>query len=188
MLMFSIRENEAGFSLVEVVLALSIGALIMSSLVIGFTISLESGSKNYAASEAIQHGRVAMARILADLHHTAKVKEKPTEVFEIFTRQLVDDDWAPEVVRYEFSAANAIVLRSVDGGPADEIAGSPTENIRITEFNVALLKYNAGKTGYEDFIETDTLDKAVAAKVTIRLQDRYNRPFLFISTAHFENN
>lgn len=182
------RQCIKGFTLVELVLALGLSALIIVPMSMAFQLSLGSWEDYDKSSEVLQHGRVALTRMCNELRHAVKLNLYGSGYFEFYTRTLIDSDYAPERIRYAIN--NSLLERSVDGGSAAILAGSSTNNIDVAELELTPYKRNTAGNLVELVYGTDEPDLACATLVSARITANgsgVNTDMVFESMVWFQN-
>ncbi len=177
------KIGDKALTLIEAVLALTLGALVLASLTMVFKTGWQSWKEDSERSELIQHARVAMWRIMDDLRYAQAIDELPTSgssgSLQFTTENLLSGSG---VIRYELLSSE---LSRVVEGVGSEIAGSPTEGIYVTSLDSTLLKIESG-----DLVALDADNNpgdAVAVRVDLTLQDADGDSFILSSMAKLRN-
>ena len=131
--MKSIWRSCQGLSLLETILALSLSALFLVPLLMGFNLAIGNLNEDTNQRELFQHATTAMNRITSELKYAVAFGDRSNPyVLEFYTRTLLDDDWETEKIKYWLKtdgSGSYGIMRKVDDGPEQVIAGSPTSNI-----------------------------------------------------------
>jgi len=185
--MYLKNRNKKGFTLIEVILALTLGALILASLTVIFEISSTNWRQINQKREIIQHARIAMIRLTDELRYTIRLNDSGSpNILEFYTRKLINDDWSPTWMKYELNTADNLLYRTAGPYSPYPIAGSTTEYISVTGFNYQPLKIDAGGNLVQ-LITTDPIDKAVAVNIGLTLSDIDGDTFTLETTVMFRN-
>lgn len=138
-----ISNGVKGVTLIETVLAMSLVALILSSLTVILSVSLKSWELSDEKDELVQNGRVAMDRIISDLRYAISFTQSSGGVLEFETKYLEDKEAEKvkddiEIIKYEKSGSS--IYRSVDSQASSEIAAY------VDSFGITLLDADGDKT------------------------------------------
>lgn len=180
------KSHDGAVTLIELVLALALGALILASLTIVFKTGWQSWKENNEKSELIQHARVAMWRITDDLRYAQQLDELPASGYsgnlQFTTVNLFSD---PAVIRYEVVESE---LRRIAEEISSKIAGSSSEGISVTAMDSTPFKLGvSGNLVALDAGAGDVASDAIAVKVDLTLQDADGNSFTLGSTAKLRN-
>jgi len=178
------RRDCLGMTLLETTLALTIGAVVMASLLTSFSLAGKLWRKGGQSSEAIQHGRVAMTRMSADLRYATQGLDFSSGVLEFETTNMLDSTPDVEVIRYEFTSPK--LYRTADGGPMMAVAGSDEEKVTVTAVTLTPKKQSGGGN-LVNLGGSDTAADAEAVTVELELQDAHGESYRFSTTAGFRN-
>lgn len=159
-----------GFSLLEVLLAVGISALIMGSLTMIFKVTKQSWNRNNTQSELLQHARVAISRLGAELRYTTNLVQADTSAIVFDTKVLVDsDNTTTETIRYEI-AAFVLQRRAGVAGTPYVVAGDPVIGGVVAQlFYVQPMKLDASNN-VVPLVAGDPLSIAVALDVQLRMR------------------
>lgn len=172
-------KNKAGMSLVEAVLALSLGAVVLTTLTAVFTTSLHSWDENNDRDVLISHAQAAMNRMVYELRYATALNDvangDPTQI-DFDTTNLLDDDSGVENVVYQMWLSQSEIHRLVSGDVTQSLdqplAGyvDPAHNITVSGFSVTALKLD-GATGDLVDLGGSPLSSAVAVEISLTLMN-----------------
>ncbi|MBL7170470.1 MAG: prepilin-type N-terminal cleavage/methylation domain-containing protein [Candidatus Omnitrophica bacterium] len=167
------EKRNRGITLIEVILALALGALILASLTGILNISLKSWELSEESNELIQIGRVAMERIMSDIRYAVSLSTFSGGVLEFDTKYLDEDDDV-ETIKYEKSGSdiNRSVKENSNYGQANPIANY------VDSFGITLLRANG--------TSTPQANQAASVKIDLTLVSG-DETFEITSTAHMRN-
>lgn len=100
-----------GLTLVEVILALALVALVLSSASIALKLGLDSWSFQNEQTELAQNARMVTRRLLGELKYAQDIVSSGDNLIEFDTTNLVDSDSEVERIKYNLSAGT--LYRSV---------------------------------------------------------------------------
>lgn len=191
----SILPNQApaekcrrGFTLVECVLALALGALLLIPLTIALNIYLQNFEEGSEQSELMQHARVAFSRIAREARYADSLVEARIGRLEFNTTTLEDAD-AGTIERIAYQLAGGALNRSVNGLPSPSgqaVAGTQTAAntltlVQVNSFVNTPLKLDGAENLVPMVIPPDNIANAVAVRTQMNLADN-DLDILSIST------
>jgi prepilin-type N-terminal cleavage/methylation domain-containing protein len=133
------RATSRGFTLVEILVASTLGAIVMAALLSCF-VFLARNFTRLANNQALeQQARVALARLQADLNQAKAIKAGTTPTETSVTLVLPAGD-----VTYTFDAANERLRRQATFGTAPDITLLNSALCRCTDFR---FRYYTGSLG-----------------------------------------
>ena len=184
-----VMRNKTGFTMVEVVLAIALGAVILTSLSMMFNVSIKGWRANEAQSELMQHARIALTNITRDLRHLLWFENVDADTCEFYAENFLGS--SPEIllVRYHYDSANNILSRFYDKGTSSidsVIAGDVLEDIRVDTVNFIPLKRNNSDELVE-ILGTDPLHCALAMRVNCTIRDNENNSIVVGTTVLLRN-
>lgn len=180
------KSHDRAVTLIELILALALGALILASLTTVFRTGWQSWNEDNERSEFIQHARVAMWRITDDLRYAKSLDQLASGSSGNlqFTTKNLPDTGAIRVIRYEVADSE---LKRIEQGTSSKIAGSSSEGINVTALNSTPLKIDIDTGNLVALVGGDSPGDAIAVRVELTLQDADGDSFTVISTAKLRN-
>ena len=170
--MFKLTQNgnNRGFSLLEVVMAVAIGALLMVSLTTVFQVNKQNWNVNNRRSEMLQHARVAMSRLSTELRYATNLVQADSSTIVFETTELLDmNNSTTETIRYENGGFN--IQRSVDGGTRQIIAGDEkSTGIQARFSSIVPVKLDVSNNVVPLDV-SDPLSTAIGLQFTMTIQD-----------------
>ena len=168
------RTRRGGYSLIEVVLALALGALVLSSLTACFVVSRRQWKKVQYQSQILQHLRIALDRICTELRYADTLTSVGTSVLGFTTTNLINDTPDIETIQYSRDMATMSILRNVSTVPGawEILAGTPTLNTPEVVY-VGAMNTSAYKLDASNYLVpldvADPLSLAVAVKLRVEV-------------------
>lgn len=125
------RANRRGYTLIELVIASSAGAVIVGGLASSMLISSKALAPDSAASADANRSALALSQLTGDLRHAIRFTER-TDKAVTFTVPDRNGDTTAETLRYSWSGtAGAPLLYQYNGGTAVTLA-SNVQNFKLT--------------------------------------------------------
>ena len=165
------KNNKKGVTLIELVLALALIAIILISLTSIFNISLKAWSASGKKTELVQNARIAMERMMSDLRYAVSISQFSDNVLEFDTRYLVNEDDSIETITYYKSGAS--LYRAVDNQ-----SNAPAIAEYINTFDIILRDADGQSVA--------SASEAASAEVALVLSNE-NYTFSIVSSAHMRS-
>jgi len=111
----AVLRAKAAFTLVEMVLAIAIIAIIMLSVAQALDVALQSWQVEENKNELLQHGRVAVERMLTELRYANRVNNATTSALQFEAENFTDTDSGNETYWYRLmndTSNNQVLMRS----------------------------------------------------------------------------
>lgn len=168
-----------GFTLLEAMLSIAIGALILASLTVTFKVGKQNWNINSVRSELVQHARIGMSRLTTELRYATQLNQGDTTAIEFDTTVLLDnDDATVETVRYEITGG---VLKRTAGGVQKTVAGDTVKGIAISFAAVDPVKLDAADNVVPLDV-ADPLSMAIGVAVTMTVNQPAGNQALSLKT------
>ncbi len=158
-------------------MAVALGAVVFIPLTMAFNVAIKAWDKNTVNEELYQHARVAMDRLVSDVEHAGGLLNfDDAATMEIYTRNVVDENWDAEVIQYAWndfiSPGNYILYRSEDGSAPFAIAGSDYEpRVNVAGFTYTPYKWNDGSSDFEYFNLGDPVNDAQGILLALNVEN-----------------
>lgn len=188
-----IRKNKKrGVTLIELVMALLLGAVIMVPLSMGFSFGLKSWNSNKIKSELIQHARVAMYRMTSELRYAESIVDKRSinNELEFATTHLIDADDGIENIIYRVESVPFLLVRKVMEDSIEisdvEVAGTNFGYIpvRVTNFTAKPMRIDSSGVLVENVLKP--IEDTVAVQIDLTLECK-NESITVTSLAKMRN-
>ena len=183
------KNSREAFTLIELLLALTVSAVILGTLTMALHVSFEGWRHGQADQDLAMHLRSAMNRIVTELRYTHKLIQAGSGVLEFDTKLLVNTDDEVERIKYEVtsSGSQSTLVRSVDGGIPYVVAGTSSgeEIVKVVSFVTQGYKLQTGSL--MTLTGGDLIDIATAVEVSIVLQDEDGKTLQSSSMAYLRN-
>ncbi len=166
-----------GFTLIETILALSLGALVITSLSLMFEVSIKSWQTNSDKGELMQHARLAMRDITDDYQYAAKLIT-PLEfytLYRIYYGRMGAESGLPfeyEKIEYAHDEDNDTLSKTFVDDIVVDIAGDVEKGIRVTGFDIVPL----ARDSFGDLVPVSggAIDTAIAVRAYLTLSSARN--------------
>lgn len=165
-----------GFTLMESLLALALGVMVLLPLATAFQISAQGWQQAYEEDELLNHARIAMSRMVADLRYAVTVNfvvSTGSNVNLTFTtRTRENNDWSVEYIKYTWVSGEPL-KRQINSETAPiALAGlDPPGTIVVNAFAVTAYKKVGGNLVALNLLGGDTLSMTVAVQIDLTMQD-----------------
>ena len=151
------RPNNTGFTLIEILLAVTIAGLLMAAVGTAFHASMTSYRENQKIAAVTQTARSVLNRMTRDIRAAAAINVQPLQV----TIVPVDDGSGTEEIRYEYDYDNQrLYCRRTVGGTTTSYPLLGGDGVEAVTF------YATSKLG------KDWQDVTCTKSVTVRLEFR----------------
>jgi len=189
------KNKCSGFTLLETVLALAIGALVVISLSNLFQVSLASWEQSMDRSELLQHTRVALQRITMELRYATELVDTRStpNTLTFNTVNLEDDDSGVEEISYYIDQPVENLHRSVDGGGGQFVAGNSSfwsgqpGDVNVVMLWVGPMKWDGAGGSLVYLNPWDPITDATAVEISMTLQDRDYSPITLTTMVTLRN-
>ncbi len=146
------NRRTLGFSLVEILLALSLTAALLTAVAAAIQASLQSYRQNETITEATQTARSCLARMMREVRTAEEVDTTATRL----TILTPDDGSGLTQLQYELSNGELIYRRTVGATTTSQALMAATDEVRISSLNLTSVTGTSGGTTYT---------KSVTAKI-----------------------
>ena len=174
--------NNKAFTLLEIILAVSLAAVIATTTAVMLNISFKGYQIGDANDELSMHARILLDRITRELRYATRIKQANSLHLEFDTTVLEDNDpETVEIIKYSHNIIEQKFERRVNG--AESIVAGGAEGIEVTAFQ------SQGKELFGGFSFQDTASPRamIAASVSITLEDSNGATFTAESMAAIRN-
>ena len=171
MLLKRIRQDKS-VTLVELLLALTLGAVLLAPVTLALQVGLKTWKETKESDELVQQMRIAMSRITMELKYATELIQADTTL-EFDTVYLLDG--TPDTERIRYRQSGNYLYRSQESGPEFAIAGANESYTKIPvdviSFTVVPLKSDGSSLGGMT-IPPELLSDADAVQIFLTMADK----------------
>lgn len=124
--------SKSGFSILELLIALTLMAALLTSVGIAMKASFQSYSENEKIAAATQAGRSVLGRITNDIRTAEAVDSTSTQVSIIPP----DNAEGVQLIQYEFDGGTLYYRRTVNGTTTSYVLLGGNDDVTVSSFNV----------------------------------------------------
>jgi len=137
-------QNRAGFSLVEILIAMALTAALLTSVAAAIQAALASYRENEAITEATQTARSCLTRMMREVRTADEVDSASGRL----TILPPADGSGLTQLQYELSNGALYYRRTVGGTTTSQTLMATTDDVRIGTFNISSVTGTSGGTTY----------------------------------------